>query len=241
MYDSDSHLSRYRAQLRVSRVDSGLCSSFQDESGRPLPFISLTLRLFLNLYSRHPKQYVAFTMIGVLSMSYAQFQVPFPSWCISSPGVGLVYVICKAHVSSPLIRHTSGLTQPHLGMDYFELAVITLSPLPPCFTDSSNGLLNLASVLSLPPVQRSTTSVVVTARVKVRSSFLEFTTRLIPLEDRSVNDLLAMKLGSSSETMDQAFDRLQKLITQLEIQGEVITQEDMNLKLLRSLPSEWKT
>ncbi|GJW98605.1 ribonuclease H-like domain-containing protein [Tanacetum coccineum] len=47
--------------------------------------------------------------------------------------------------------------------------------------------------------------------------------------------------GSSSETMDQTFDRLQKLISQLEIQGEVITQEDMNLKLLRSLPSEWKT
>ncbi|GJX28417.1 ribonuclease H-like domain-containing protein [Tanacetum coccineum] len=47
--------------------------------------------------------------------------------------------------------------------------------------------------------------------------------------------------GSSSETMDQTFDMLQKLITQLEIQGEVITQEDMNLKLLRSLPSEWKT
>ncbi|GKE29535.1 hypothetical protein Tco_1444919, partial [Tanacetum coccineum] len=35
--------------------------------------------------------------------------------------------------------------------------------------------------------------------------------------------------------------KLQKLISQLEIQGEVITQEDMNLKLLRSLPSEWKT
>ncbi|GKC18676.1 putative ribonuclease H-like domain-containing protein, partial [Tanacetum coccineum] len=35
--------------------------------------------------------------------------------------------------------------------------------------------------------------------------------------------------------------RLQKLISQLEIQGEVITQEDMNIKLLRSLPSEWKT
>ncbi|GKC73753.1 hypothetical protein Tco_1119636 [Tanacetum coccineum] len=47
--------------------------------------------------------------------------------------------------------------------------------------------------------------------------------------------------GSSSETMDQTFDRLQKLISQLEIQGGVITQEDMNLKLLRSLPSEWKT
>ncbi|GKB03898.1 hypothetical protein Tco_0832041, partial [Tanacetum coccineum] len=44
--------------------------------------------------------------------------------------------------------------------------------------------------------------------------------------------------GQSSETMDQTFDRLQKLISQLEIQGEVILQEDMNLKLLRSLPSE---
>ncbi|GJY02086.1 hypothetical protein Tco_0360238 [Tanacetum coccineum] len=43
---------------------------------------------------------------------------------------------------------------------------------------------------------------------------------------------------SSSETMDQTFDRLQKLISQLEIQGETISQEDMNLKLLRSLPSE---
>ncbi|GJV08283.1 hypothetical protein Tco_1345939 [Tanacetum coccineum] len=47
--------------------------------------------------------------------------------------------------------------------------------------------------------------------------------------------------GSSSEIIDQTFDRLQKLITQLEIQGKVITQEDMNLKLLRYLPSEWKT
>ncbi|GJT44687.1 hypothetical protein Tco_0953402 [Tanacetum coccineum] len=47
--------------------------------------------------------------------------------------------------------------------------------------------------------------------------------------------------GLSLETIDQTFDRLQKLISQLEIQGEVITQEDMNLKLLRSLPSEWKT
>ncbi|GJX36202.1 putative ribonuclease H-like domain-containing protein [Tanacetum coccineum] len=53
--------------------------------------------------------------------------------------------------------------------------------------------------------------------------------------------LLMEAIEKSSETMDQTFDRLQKLITQLEIQGEVITQEDMNLKLLRSLPSEWKT
>ncbi|GJR58729.1 hypothetical protein Tco_1500891 [Tanacetum coccineum] len=47
--------------------------------------------------------------------------------------------------------------------------------------------------------------------------------------------------GLSSETIDQTFDRLQKLTSQLEIQGKVISQEDMNLKLLRSLPSKWKT
>ncbi|GKB86079.1 hypothetical protein Tco_0958351 [Tanacetum coccineum] len=41
--------------------------------------------------------------------------------------------------------------------------------------------------------------------------------------------------------MEAIEKRLQKLISQLEIQGKVITQEDMNLNLLRSLPSEWKT
>ncbi|GKE10702.1 ribonuclease H-like domain-containing protein, partial [Tanacetum coccineum] len=40
--------------------------------------------------------------------------------------------------------------------------------------------------------------------------------------------------GLSSETMDQTFDRLKKLISQLKIQDEVITQEDMNLKLTNS-------
>ncbi|GJR95911.1 hypothetical protein Tco_0268085 [Tanacetum coccineum] len=47
--------------------------------------------------------------------------------------------------------------------------------------------------------------------------------------------------GSSSEGLDQTYDRLQNLISQLEILGETISQEDMNLKFLRSLPSEWKT
>ncbi|GKB58165.1 hypothetical protein Tco_0914351 [Tanacetum coccineum] len=47
--------------------------------------------------------------------------------------------------------------------------------------------------------------------------------------------------GKSSEGLDQIYDRLQKLISQLEIHGETISQEDVNLKLLRSLPSDWKT
>nr|GEV27822.1 hypothetical protein [Tanacetum cinerariifolium] len=47
--------------------------------------------------------------------------------------------------------------------------------------------------------------------------------------------------GTSSEGLDQIYDRLQKLISQLEIHGETISQEDLDLKLLKSLPSEWKT
>ncbi|GJR30448.1 hypothetical protein Tco_1106680, partial [Tanacetum coccineum] len=45
--------------------------------------------------------------------------------------------------------------------------------------------------------------------------------------------------ASSQEGMDKTYDRFQKLISQLEIHGEVISQEDANLKLLRSLPSTW--
>ncbi|GKB47454.1 hypothetical protein Tco_0898207 [Tanacetum coccineum] len=47
--------------------------------------------------------------------------------------------------------------------------------------------------------------------------------------------------GSSSEGLDQTYDRLQKLISQLEILGEIVSQEDINLEFLRSLLSEWKT
>nr|GEX72338.1 probable peroxygenase 4 [Tanacetum cinerariifolium] len=47
--------------------------------------------------------------------------------------------------------------------------------------------------------------------------------------------------ASRSEGFDKTYDRFQKLISQLEIHGEVISQEDANLKLLRSLPSAWNT
>ncbi|GJS14883.1 putative ribonuclease H-like domain-containing protein [Tanacetum coccineum] len=47
--------------------------------------------------------------------------------------------------------------------------------------------------------------------------------------------------ASSSEVLDQTFDRLQKLISQLEIHGETISQEDVNQKFLRSLSPEWNT
>nr|GEU80776.1 hypothetical protein [Tanacetum cinerariifolium] len=44
--------------------------------------------------------------------------------------------------------------------------------------------------------------------------------------------------GSSSKGLDQIHDRLQKLISQLEIHGVSLSQEDVNLKFLRSLSSE---
>nr|GEW29200.1 hypothetical protein [Tanacetum cinerariifolium] len=47
--------------------------------------------------------------------------------------------------------------------------------------------------------------------------------------------------SSSSESLDQIHDKLQKLVSQLEIHGVSLSQEDVNLKFLRSLSSEWKT
>nr|GEX73241.1 hypothetical protein [Tanacetum cinerariifolium] len=47
--------------------------------------------------------------------------------------------------------------------------------------------------------------------------------------------------GSSSEGLDQIHDRLQKLVSKLEIHGVSLSQEDVNLKFLRILPYEWKT
>ncbi|GJX80236.1 hypothetical protein Tco_0328385 [Tanacetum coccineum] len=45
----------------------------------------------------------------------------------------------------------------------------------------------------------------------------------------------------STESLDTIFNRLQKIVSQLAILGENISQEDLNLKFLRSLPSEWNT
>ncbi|GJW24721.1 hypothetical protein Tco_0038532 [Tanacetum coccineum] len=44
----------------------------------------------------------------------------------------------------------------------------------------------------------------------------------------------------SSEMLDHTFDRLQKLVSQLELLGEKFSQEDVNKKLL-SLSHEWNT
>ncbi|GJS19065.1 retrovirus-related pol polyprotein from transposon TNT 1-94 [Tanacetum coccineum] len=48
-------------------------------------------------------------------------------------------------------------------------------------------------------------------------------------------------IAPSSEMLDQTFDRLQKLVSQLELLDEKLSQEDVNQKLLRSLSPEWNT
>ncbi|GJR67501.1 putative ribonuclease H-like domain-containing protein, partial [Tanacetum coccineum] len=45
----------------------------------------------------------------------------------------------------------------------------------------------------------------------------------------------------SSEMLDQTFERLQKLVSQLELLDEKLLQEDVNQKLLRSLSPKWNT
>nr|GEU35408.1 hypothetical protein [Tanacetum cinerariifolium] len=47
--------------------------------------------------------------------------------------------------------------------------------------------------------------------------------------------------GSSFENLDRIHNRLQKLVSQLEIHRMSLFQEDVNLKFLCSLPFEWKT
>nr|GFA30621.1 ribonuclease H-like domain-containing protein [Tanacetum cinerariifolium] len=48
-------------------------------------------------------------------------------------------------------------------------------------------------------------------------------------------------VASRSKGLDKTYDKFQKLISQLEIHGEVILQKDANLKFLRSLPPAWNT
>nr|GEU39245.1 uncharacterized mitochondrial protein AtMg00810-like [Tanacetum cinerariifolium] len=45
--------------------------------------------------------------------------------------------------------------------------------------------------------------------------------------------------ASSTEVIKQTYERLQKLISQLDMYGEVIPQEEINQKFLRSLSQEW--
>ncbi|GKD76449.1 hypothetical protein Tco_1339070, partial [Tanacetum coccineum] len=78
---------------------------------------------------------------------------------------------------------------------------------------------------------------------KARSTLLMGIPNEHQLKFNSIKDAksLLQAVEKSSEVLDQTFDRLQKLISQLKIHGESISQEDVNQKFLRSLSPEWNT
>ncbi|GJW18657.1 ribonuclease H-like domain-containing protein [Tanacetum coccineum] len=53
------------------------------------------------------------------------------------------------------------------------------------------------------------------------------------------NDNAPIVTKTVNEVIEQTYERLQKLISQLEMHDEVIPQEDINQKFLRSLSQEW--
>ncbi|GJR97169.1 hypothetical protein Tco_0269343 [Tanacetum coccineum] len=79
--------------------------------------------------------------------------------------------------------------------------------------------------------------------LKARSTLLISIHNEHQLKFNSIKDAksLLQAIEKSSEVLDQTFDRLQKLIRQLDIHGESISQEDVNQKFLRSLSAEWNT
>nr|GEW40949.1 putative ribonuclease H-like domain-containing protein [Tanacetum cinerariifolium] len=58
---------------------------------------------------------------------------------------------------------------------------------------------------------------------------------------KDANTLFEAIQARFDESLDSIFNRLQKIISQLAILGENISQEDLNMMFLRSLPAEWDT
>nr|GEW01418.1 copia protein [Tanacetum cinerariifolium] len=71
--------------------------------------------------------------------------------------------------------------------------------------------------------------------------FLDDVALVVPYEVNGVTFKKKEGRYTSSESLDQIHDRMQKLISLLEILKVSHSQEDINLKFLRSLPTEWST
>ncbi|GJW80184.1 ribonuclease H-like domain-containing protein [Tanacetum coccineum] len=79
--------------------------------------------------------------------------------------------------------------------------------------------------------------------VKARSTLMMGIPNEHQLKFNSIKDakLLMEAVEKRFEMLNQTFDRIQKLVSQLKLLGETILQEDVNQKLLRSLSPEWNT
>ncbi|GJY87886.1 putative ribonuclease H-like domain-containing protein [Tanacetum coccineum] len=80
------------------------------------------------------------------------------------------------------------------------------------------------------------------AELKARSTLLMALPNEHQLKFNSYKDAKTLMQDIENrfgEVIEQTYERLQKLISQLEMHGEVIPQEDINQKFLRSLSQEW--
>ncbi|GJX19799.1 hypothetical protein Tco_0222476 [Tanacetum coccineum] len=79
------------------------------------------------------------------------------------------------------------------------------------------------------------------AELKARSTLLMALPNEHQLKFNSYKDAktLMQAIKNRFGVIEQTYERLQKLISQLEMHGEVIPQEDINQKFLRSLSQEW--
>ncbi|GKA89075.1 retrovirus-related pol polyprotein from transposon TNT 1-94 [Tanacetum coccineum] len=79
------------------------------------------------------------------------------------------------------------------------------------------------------------------AELKARSTLLMALPNEHQLKFNSYKDAktLMQAIENRFGVIEQTYERLQKLISQLEMPGEVIPQEDINQKFLRSLSQEW--
>ncbi|GJU19086.1 retrovirus-related pol polyprotein from transposon TNT 1-94 [Tanacetum coccineum] len=73
------------------------------------------------------------------------------------------------------------------------------------------------------------------ADLKARSTFFGGNTATKKTQKNLLKQQYENFIASSTEVIKQTYERLQQLISQLEIHGEVISQEDINQKFLRSL------
>nr|GEU91035.1 hypothetical protein [Tanacetum cinerariifolium] len=110
--------------------------------------------------------------------------------------------------------------------------------------ENRNSILKTQTVNNVETVTPPTTIEEILQRkneVKARSTLMMGLPNEHQLKFNSFKDAKSLleAIEKSSESLDQIFEKLQKLVSQLELFGEVISQEDINQKFLRSFPSEW--
>ncbi|GJS04770.1 hypothetical protein Tco_0321278 [Tanacetum coccineum] len=76
------------------------------------------------------------------------------------------------------------------------------------------------------------------AAIQIRFSGNEATTKT---QKTLLNQMYENFSAPTTESLDSIFNRLQKIVSQMAILGENISQDDLNLKFLISLPSKWNT